>query len=129
MPKRGRKPGEQTFARTRVAQLRVYRGMTQEEVAEAAGISLSAYRAIERGKNDNPQLGVIANIAYVLGYELVDAVDPDWLDWTYWPTSSRNPVGQKPDDPRALWREHRDDLRRADQMGLAKKRLPAPPDD
>jgi transcriptional regulator with XRE-family HTH domain len=102
--------------------------MTQEEVAEAAGISISAYRAIERGKSDNPLLGVIANIAYVLGCEATEVIEPEWWEWTPWPTSSKNASGRKREDPRSLWREHRNELHRADQAKLAKKALPNPPE-
>jgi transcriptional regulator with XRE-family HTH domain len=58
----------------RLQDLRLARGMTQEEVAHAAGISRNHYQLMERGLSDrakdkpaNPRLSSLRGIAGVLG--------------------------------------------------------------
>ena len=46
----GRRPGEQTKVETKLAEWRTKRAITQQELARATGISLTAYRRLERGR-------------------------------------------------------------------------------
>lgn len=103
--------------------------MSQQEVADAAGISLSTYRRQEWGDTDNPQIGVIVNLAYVLGCELEDLLEERWLRWRRLPTDRTVISPTKPSDPRKLWRENRTEIHREDQEPLAEKPLPPPPPD
>ena len=68
----------------RLVALRYARGLTQEEVAQAAGISRNHYQLLEHGfgqrgerKPANPRLSTLVALSEVLGTsvpELVDAV-------------------------------------------------------
>ncbi|MGW7531249.1 ATP-binding protein [Amycolatopsis sp. NPDC054798] len=55
-----------------VAALRAFRlraGLTQEELAERSGISVSTIRGLETGKRRNPQLTSVRRLAQVLGLD------------------------------------------------------------
>ncbi|WP_369062177.1 helix-turn-helix transcriptional regulator [Caulobacter sp. 73W] len=54
-----------------VRAIRYRRGMTQEDVATAAGIDLSYFRAVELGKR-NPTVRLLMGISDALGVELPD---------------------------------------------------------
>lgn len=78
MPAR-RDPG--TKAETRLARVRMARGVTQEELADAIGISEPTYRRLERGKMTSPPLGYLVNAAHALGVELDDLIEDEWRAW------------------------------------------------
>jgi transcriptional regulator with XRE-family HTH domain len=72
MPAR-RDPG--TKPETKLAHLRMSRGVTQAELADAIGISEPTYRALERGKMTSPPLGHLVNAALALGAALDDVIE------------------------------------------------------
>ncbi len=78
MPAR-RDPG--TKADTRLARVRMSRGVTQEELADAIGISGPTYRRLERGKMTSPPLGYLVNAAMALGVTLDDVIEDGWRKW------------------------------------------------
>lgn len=57
----------------KVRKVRKQRGLTQEKLAELAGIDYSYLNLIENGKR-NPSLKVIAKLSRVLGVRLEDLV-------------------------------------------------------
>jgi transcriptional regulator with XRE-family HTH domain len=75
------------------------RGVTQEELAEAVGISVPTYRLLERGLMPNPKLAYLANCAIALGVELGALLEPEWLEW-----QPLNEQASKPPDPAQFWR-------------------------
>ena len=74
----------------RLAELRHQRGLTQEDVAQAAGISRNHYQLLEYGlgqrdsrKPANPRLSTLVALSTVLGTtvpELIDAMFTDGDD-------------------------------------------------
>lgn len=65
----------------RLADLRLSKGMTQEQVAHAAGVSRNHYQLMERGFSDrakqrpaNPRLSTLRGIAEVMGLSVTDLV-------------------------------------------------------
>ena len=95
------KPVKQTKVRTPLAEARVRRGMTQTEVAAAAGMSRTTYNKLERGGYDDPPLRYLNNCAIVLGVDRVeDLFEPRWREW-YQALPGDPPA---PEDPSALWR-------------------------
>lgn len=76
------------------------RGVTQEELAEAIGISIATYRRLERGKIDNPPLRYLVNSAIALGVELADLIENDWNRW--WSHPGYLPT--RPPRPDQFWR-------------------------
>ncbi|MDO8185969.1 helix-turn-helix transcriptional regulator [Conexibacter sp. JD483] len=56
-----------------VRRLRAERGLTQEQIANAAGLALSDVGRIERGERD-PGVRVLAKLAHGLGVEVEDLV-------------------------------------------------------
>lgn len=80
---------------------RVERGLTQAELAEAAGISIATLRRLERRTVDNPPLRYLANCAIVLGCDLEALIEDEWRGWL--PLAKAKP----PRNPEALWQPDR----------------------
>jgi transcriptional regulator with XRE-family HTH domain len=95
----GRRPAEQTKVETKLAAWRTKRQITQAELAEAVGISLTAYRRLERGQRQNPQLRQLMNCAIALGCELEDLLDDSYRAW--YPFDQRH---AQPPEHAELWR-------------------------
>jgi transcriptional regulator with XRE-family HTH domain len=68
-------------AETMLARVRMARGLTQEELAEAIGISLPTYRRLERKDMDNPGIRYLVNAALALGVELDLLIEDEWREW------------------------------------------------
>ena len=66
---------------TRLASWRKQRGLTQEELARATGISRSVYWRLENNRNPNPPLRYLVNCALALGCSLDDLIEDDWREW------------------------------------------------
>jgi transcriptional regulator with XRE-family HTH domain len=97
-----------TKAETRLARVRMARGVTQEELADAIGISLPTYRRIERGGADaNPPLRYLMNAALALGVELDTVIDEAWREWRVFDSAHAAPP-----QPEEFWRRphHRPDI-------------------
>jgi transcriptional regulator with XRE-family HTH domain len=74
---------DRTEARTKLAEHRLSRNLTQRQVAMFAGIPLSSYRRLERGQNQNPPLRWLVNLMHVLALdELGELVEEEWLEFT-----------------------------------------------
>lgn len=95
--KRGRRPGEQTNIRTKLAAWRVRRGLTQDELAELAGISRSKLIRIERNPNDTDMnVRDLGQLAHALGVPLEAILEARWTAWR----NNQVPLGEV----RARWR-------------------------
>ena len=67
---------------TKLGALRVRRGVTQRELAEATGISLAVYIRLEHGRLKNPPIRCLANCAIALGVPLDRVLEDEWKTWT-----------------------------------------------
>lgn len=88
-----------TIPETRLARTRMSRGVTQEELAGAVGISVPTYRRLERGEVRNPKLGQLVNCAIALGVELDALIEDEWREWL--PFDAR---AATPPQPEVFWR-------------------------
>jgi transcriptional regulator with XRE-family HTH domain len=70
-----------TIPETKLARARMSRGVTQEEMAQAVGISVPTYRRLERGETNNPKLRHLVNCAIALGVELDAVIEDEWFEW------------------------------------------------
>lgn len=61
--------------RSRLVRLRRKAGLSQEEVALRAGITLQYYQSLESGRANNPTLKVLVGLARALGLEVSELVD------------------------------------------------------
>lgn len=75
--------------------------MSQMELAQATGISIATLRRLERGAMANPPLRYLTNCAIVLGVEVAELIEDEWLDWL--PLAGQSP----PRWPEELWRPGR----------------------
>jgi DNA-binding XRE family transcriptional regulator len=84
--------------RSRLAAARRHRGVTQEEMAAAVGLSLATYRRLENGELPNPPLRYLTNCALALDVELTALLEDEWLQWTAF-----KPRAGELADPSSLW--------------------------
>jgi DNA-binding Xre family transcriptional regulator len=92
---------DQTDVRTKLAALRVQRGVTQAELAAAVGIALATYRRLERGRVPSPPLRYLSNCAIALGVELEDLIEDEWREWFVFDQHR----AATPPSPDGLWRD------------------------
>src|ERR1700760_4841184 len=97
--------------RTKLAELRVDRGITQSTMARAMGMGLTAYQALERGDDANPRLRVLVNASLILGVAVDDVIEQSWRAWL--PTQAH----QSPPDRQSLWHT-------APSSPIARRRMP-----
>ena len=67
----GRQPDPQPALGEAIRQLRNKRGLSQEDLAHAAGVTTGTVSTIERG-NSNPTWGTVKRIAQALGVRIVE---------------------------------------------------------
>jgi transcriptional regulator with XRE-family HTH domain len=67
--------------KTKLAHWRKRRGVTQEELARATGLSLSVLRRLETGRYENPPVRYLNNCALALGCKLEDLIEDEWREW------------------------------------------------
>jgi len=73
--------------------------MTQAELAEVTGISLSSLKRLELGEIDNPPLRWLVNIGHAFGLADVNELfEDEWWEW-----KELKPGVRRPPDPRKLW--------------------------
>jgi transcriptional regulator with XRE-family HTH domain len=65
-----------TLDANRLKRLRAGRGLTQEELAARAGLSVSLVMALEQGKRGNPRLDTLLKLAAALGVTLDELAGP-----------------------------------------------------
>ena len=87
-------------ADTRLARLRQERGVTQEALADAIGMSRQTYAQLEFAELPLRQLRYLANAAILLGCELEDLVEDSYREWT-----NLNGRVPEPMRPQFLWRK------------------------
>src|SRR3712207_2225680 len=75
--------------RTHLARLRLEAGLTQEEVAWAAGMAIATYIRLERGEIRNPRIAWLMNCSIVLGCDFDDLLADEMRAWH--PLERRNP--------------------------------------
>lgn len=78
MARRSRPKAIEAVVRARLRELRAARGLTQEQLCEAAGVSVDAVNRIENGTRI-PTLATLASLARALGVEVVDLVRTEAL--------------------------------------------------
>ena len=78
MARRARRQTIEAVVRARVRELRASRGLTQEQLCEAAGVSVDAVNRIENGTRV-PTITTLANLAAALGVEVSDLVRTEAL--------------------------------------------------
>jgi len=79
MPPRRSSTIRRTQSRTRLARARKEAVISQEELADAAGISRATLQRLEAGRVDDPGVRTLARCASALRCELSDILEPEWL--------------------------------------------------
>lgn len=75
------------------------RGVTQQEMADATGMSGSTYWRLEHGRLTDPPIRLLANCALALGVEVEELIEDEWRAWLV--LDSRRPGPPPPED---FWR-------------------------
>lgn len=68
-----------TKAESKLAQVRLSAGLTQEEMAERTSIPPSTYWRLERGRIANPPVGYIVACARALRVPIEDLIEDEWI--------------------------------------------------
>lgn len=66
---------------TRLAALRIAKGVSQSQLAEWTGLSRSTIQRLEAGEMQNPPVRYLTNCALALGAELADVIETGWREW------------------------------------------------
>jgi transcriptional regulator with XRE-family HTH domain len=92
-----RRIGEASKNQTPLARMRIARGLTQEELAEATGIPRRTYQDIERGARQKAPLAQLINCAIVLDCTLDELLEERHKQWTEFTSGVVRPaVGKSP---------------------------------
>jgi len=67
---------------SKLAQIRRWRGLTQEDLAAATGVPLTTIYKLEAGKTQNPRIRHLQNLAIALDVELDRLLEEEWRGWT-----------------------------------------------
>jgi transcriptional regulator with XRE-family HTH domain len=86
---------------TRLAEWRKRRGVSQDDMAAAIGISRTTYQKLESGDDINPRLGYLINCALALDCDPYELIEDEWFAWTIF--DERKP---RPPKPERFWRNH-----------------------
>lgn len=74
-----------------LAQLRISRGVTQAELAEVVGLSVTTLARLEHDRVKNPPLGWYMNCAIALDAELHDVLGDEQLVWKKYSSAASAP--------------------------------------
>jgi transcriptional regulator with XRE-family HTH domain len=74
-----------------LARLRVERGVTQQQLAQAAGLPVSRIRELESGRESNPRIRWLMNCALALDVPFDALLEPEWQEWTTFDTRAAEP--------------------------------------
>jgi len=72
---------ERSPALTRIEQRRREAGLSQEDLAAKARLSVRTLQRIEHRDLTNPPVRYLANLTIVLGCDLEDIIEPTWREW------------------------------------------------
>jgi transcriptional regulator with XRE-family HTH domain len=66
---------------SRIALIRIARGVTQRELADAVGVSHKTLRRLESGQMEDPSLALLTNCALALKVRVEQITEPSWSEW------------------------------------------------
>jgi len=81
---------------SKLAQLRRWRGLTQEELASESGVPLTTIYKLEAGKIWNPRVRYLRNLSITLDVSFDDLLEDEWREWTALDAQAASPPD--PDD-------------------------------
>jgi transcriptional regulator with XRE-family HTH domain len=87
---------------SKLAQVRRWRGLTQEELAALTGVPLTTIYKLEAGKTWNPRVRHLRNLALALDVPFEQLLEDEWRGWTAFDTRAGEPP-----DPDELYGELR----------------------
>jgi transcriptional regulator with XRE-family HTH domain len=73
---------ELSLGKTKIAAKRQARGWTQQQAADAAGLPIRTYQALERDEIFDPGVRQLTNVAQAFGCELREICEDKWLQTT-----------------------------------------------
>ena len=71
--------------------MRKSRGVTQDDMAVAIGISRTTYQKLESGTDDNPRFRYLMNCAFALDCDVFDLIEDEWRSWKIFDTRRDDP--------------------------------------
>lgn len=67
--------------KTKLARLRLARGLSQAQLAREVGLTRTTYWRLEAGHVPNPRLRMLVNCAIALDVELDAVIEDQWREW------------------------------------------------
>lgn len=77
--------------KTKLAEIRRWRGLTQEELAAATGVALTTIYKLESGKTQNPKVRHLRNLSIALGVPFDALLEEEWKVWTEFDARAKEP--------------------------------------
>ncbi len=77
--------------KSKLAQIRRWRGLTQEELAAATGVPLTTIYKLEAGKTWNPRVRHLRNLALALDVPFEQLLEDEWRQWTAFDAQAAEP--------------------------------------
>jgi transcriptional regulator with XRE-family HTH domain len=68
--------------RSKIAARRLELELSQKELSELSGLSMSTIQRLDWGQTENPPIRHLVNIALVLDVPVLDICEDEWLKWT-----------------------------------------------
>jgi DNA-binding XRE family transcriptional regulator len=81
---------------TKLALARINRGVSQQDLADAVGVSLKTIERLEANKIRDPHLRIVSNCALALKVKLEDVIEPSWREWHVF--NAKRPAPPDPDE-------------------------------
>jgi transcriptional regulator with XRE-family HTH domain len=89
---------------SKLAQIRRWRGITQEELAAVTGVPVTTIYKLEAGKIANPRVRHLRNLALALDVPFERLLENEWMEWTAFDARAAEP----PDPDELLGARRRD---------------------
>jgi transcriptional regulator with XRE-family HTH domain len=84
--KKTRRPRRQETPRSRLAVARLKRSVTQQQLADVTGLSLTTIRRLDRGEIEHPPITFLLNCARALEVNITELIEPEW-QWSVFDAS------------------------------------------
>jgi transcriptional regulator with XRE-family HTH domain len=72
---------KRTKVRTKLAEARIERGLSQKEMSMMTGIPMATYRRLERGQITSPPIGYLVNCSTILEWPWWELIEEEWVEW------------------------------------------------
>jgi transcriptional regulator with XRE-family HTH domain len=84
---------------SQLTKIRILRGVSQEQLADAVGVSYKTIERLEANKIADPSFRLLNNCALALGVKVEQIIEPSLRDWFVFKTNDPEKRRPAPPDP------------------------------